>query len=69
MFRFFRNLRQHLSNDLLRSQITMLMISIFKNLIDFETKDDHALQYNVFLPEVIKAVSMTPFGTVQSLSS
>lgn len=47
-----------ISNDSLRQQITTLYDFYYKNLIDFETKDDHPFQFQVLLPEVIKAIDI-----------
>lgn len=47
-----------ITNDSLRSQITALYEFHIHNVVDFETKDDHAYQYNIFLPEVMKSISI-----------
>lgn len=47
-----------ISNDSLRQQITTLYDFWFKNLIDFETKDDHNMQYHMLLPEIMKAIEI-----------
>lgn len=47
-----------ISNDSLRQTITKLYSFHFHNAIDFETQDDHALQYGVVIPEAMKALNI-----------
>lgn len=51
-----------ISNDSLRQQITTLYDFRYKNVIDFETQDDHKFQFEIFLPELVKAVASLLFG-------
>jgi len=58
----FENLKARgleiISNDSLRQSITTLYSFTFANLMDFEKQDDHAFQYQVFIPEVSKALKI-----------
>jgi hypothetical protein len=58
----FENLKARgleiISNDSLRQSITTLYSFTFANLMDFEKQDDHAFQYQVFVPEVSKALKI-----------
>lgn len=54
-----------ISNDSLRQNITKLYEFDIYNLVDFEAKDDHAFQYNTFIPEITKSIK---FNTLNSQS-
>jgi hypothetical protein len=45
-----------ITNDNLRKSITKLYSFYYKNVIDFEIQDDHALQYQVVIPTVLKRI-------------
>ncbi|NOT73524.1 MAG: hypothetical protein HOP08_01260 [Cyclobacteriaceae bacterium] len=47
-----------ISNDSLRQRITTLYDFGYKNVIDFESKDDHQFQFGILLPEVIKSINV-----------
>jgi len=49
-----------ISNDSLRKTITHLYSFSYRNIIDFELQDDHALQYQIIIPEVFKKVTLDP---------
>ena len=51
-----------IANDSLRQRITKLYEFDFYNVIDFETKDDHEFQYQILIPEVIKALRIIEFN-------
>lgn len=58
-----------ISNDSLRQTITKLYSFHFHNAIDFETQDDHALQYGIVIPETMKALNMiTPFQKAEPIN-
>lgn len=48
-----------ISNDSLRQTITTLYEFDIHNLVDFETKDDHAFQYQTFIPEISKSLNFS----------
>lgn len=47
-----------ISNDDLRQTITKLYSFHYQNVIDFEIQDDHALQYQIVMPTVLKRISV-----------
>ena len=47
-----------ITNDSLRSNLTRLYEFEVHNLVDFETKDDHAFQYGQLMPEVMAAIDV-----------
>jgi hypothetical protein len=49
-----------ISNDSLRMMITELYSFSYHNVIDFEKQDDHALQYAVVIPAVVRELVMHP---------
>lgn len=55
------------TNDSLRLKITKLYEFDYYNTIDFETKDDHAFQYHILLPEVTKAFNILEFDVSRGL--
>jgi len=53
-----------ISNDSLRQVITKLYSFTYQNAIDFEIQDDHALQYSIFMPTVLKKIIMDPANNI-----
>lgn len=49
-----------ISNDSLRQMISKLYSFHYHNVIDFEIQDDHALQYEIVVPTVLKSLSVRP---------
>lgn len=49
-----------ITNDSLRKTITHLYSFSYHNAIDFEKQDDHAMQYEVVIPEVVNKVIFHP---------
>lgn len=49
-----------ISNDSLRKMITHLYSFSYHNVIDFEKQDDHAMQYQVVIPTVMKKLIFHP---------
>ncbi len=49
-----------ISDDSLRQMISTLYSFQYHNTIDFEIQDDHALQYDVVMPAVLKKLSLRP---------
>jgi hypothetical protein len=47
-----------ITNDSLRQNIISLYSFSFHNLVDFETQDDYPFQFELFLPEVSKALNI-----------
>lgn len=47
-----------ISNDALRIKITTLYEFRIANAVDFETKDDHPFQYDIFIPAVFNVLSL-----------
>jgi hypothetical protein len=47
-----------ISNDALRIKITTLYEFTIDNAVDFETKDDHPFQYDIFIPAVFNVLGL-----------
>jgi hypothetical protein len=47
-----------ISNDSLRIKITTLYEFTIHNAVDFETKDDHPFQYDIFIPAVFNVLGL-----------
>ena len=45
-----------ITNDNLRKEITKLYSFHYQNVIDFEIQDDHALQFQVVIPTILKRI-------------
>lgn len=57
-----------ITNDSLRQNITSLYSFSYYNLIDFEKQDDHPFQYQLFMPEVSKALNFqTIWGSAEPI--
>ncbi|WP_411767073.1 DUF6090 family protein [Winogradskyella sp. A3E31] len=46
------------TNDNLRKAITKLYSFYYQNVIDFETQDDHAMQYQIVMPTVLSRIEV-----------
>lgn len=57
------------TNDSLRQHITNLYEFEYYNTIDFETKDYLVFQYQILIPEVIKALNITKFTAANGIPS
>lgn len=51
-----------ISNDSLRSELTLIYSVSYHDAIDFETKDDHPFQFQVLWPEVLKVIEIDSLG-------